>query len=125
MKIERLDEKDLPKRSRKFRMKTTGSLRFNTNISWFPAPSTMQKNLTDDRSSLGAHQIQHGILPPIAGRSEYIFFPFHFTYRNGVTQTHDEIDSFANIFVDRIIRSKDEWKSDKTSTRKIYVCGAS
>lgn len=73
--LNRLDENDIPKVHPK--LLTTGDVRSNSTISWFPSTSAIKKKSFDALSSLAAYQIQNGIAPLDTGKSEC-----YFTYKN-------------------------------------------
>lgn len=70
VRINRLVEKDIPKARPKLLMNPTGSVRTNSNISWFPSTSATQTKSIDALSSLVAYQTQNGITPRATGKRE-------------------------------------------------------
>lgn len=76
--LHRLEEKDIAKTIPKRLLKFTGTARSNSNISWFPASSTIQKTSIAALSSLVNYQNQNAV----AGSGAYIFFVQQFLYWN-------------------------------------------
>lgn len=79
--LRRLNKKVIDTASPKFRLKPLGTVRSNSNISWFPASSTIRKNSVDARSYLTFYQNENGVVKPVVGRSECIRFLFHIMNR--------------------------------------------
>lgn len=71
VRLVRLNEEEIPKSTPKLLLKASGNVRSNSNISWFPASSTVRKNSDNALSALVIFQNQNGVIPRVAGRSEY------------------------------------------------------
>lgn len=76
--LQRIDETDFPQANSELQLKASGTVHSNSNISWFPAHSTVQKNSFDALSSLVVYQNRNGIWSRLAARSgfHYSFFNF-------------------------------------------------
>lgn len=70
VQLHRIDEKDKPNLSQDLSLKPIGNVRSNSNISWFPGPSQMRKNLDVARSSLAAYQTQNRVALKAAAKRQ-------------------------------------------------------
>lgn len=71
--LRRLEEEITPEPTPKLSLKSGGTVRSNSNITWFPALSTIQKNSVDALSSLSIYQARNEVQARGVEKSEYIF----------------------------------------------------
>lgn len=74
VRITRLNEDEIPKSAPKRLLKTNGTVRSNSNISWLPNASSIHQNSTDALNYLANYQNQNNITPRVAKKSVYIYF---------------------------------------------------
>lgn len=77
VRLDRLNERDIPEAIPKLHLKSSGNVRGNSKMSWFPATSSMQQKSGDALSPLIAYHNRNGIASRLVGRCGFHYFSFY------------------------------------------------